>query len=44
MQDAVLDQDVGVDDAGGVDENRAVGADGDVEVCAVEGGEFGVVG
>lgn len=30
VQDAVFDQDVCVDDAGGVDEDRAVGADGDV--------------
>lgn len=44
MQDAVFDQDVCVDDAGGVDEDRAVGADGDVQVFASEGGEFGVVG
>jgi hypothetical protein len=43
VQDAVLDQDVSVDDASGVDENRAVGADGDVELFAVESGEFGVV-
>lgn len=44
MQDAVLDEDVGVDDAGGVDEHGAVGGDGDFELFAVgEGREFGVV-
>jgi hypothetical protein len=44
VQDAVFDQNVGVDDTGGVDEDCAVGRDGDVEVAAVESGEFGVVG
>jgi hypothetical protein len=44
VQDAVFDQDVGVDDAGGIDEDCAVGGDGDIEIGAIEGGEFGVVG
>lgn len=43
MQHAVLNQDVGVDDARGVDKDCAVRADGDFEFFAVEGGEFGVV-
>lgn len=43
MQHAVFDQDVGVDDACGVGEDRAVGADGDLELGAVESGQFGVV-
>jgi hypothetical protein len=43
VQDAVLDQDVGVDDARGVDKDAAFGVDDDVEFFAVEGWELGVV-
>jgi hypothetical protein len=43
VQDAVLDQDVGVDHARGVDKDAAFGVDDDVEFFAVESWELGVV-
>lgn len=43
VQHAVFDENVGVDDACGIDEDRAVGADGDFELFAVQSGKLGVV-
>lgn len=44
MQDAVLDKDISIDDAGGVGEDGAVGGNSDRELFAVHSRQGGVVG
>jgi len=42
VQDAVLDEHIGVDDTGGVDEDGTVGSDGDLHIFTVHGSQTGV--